>query len=403
MTIRYYHDDPMLHAERQLQRLARFAQALDAAAFQAAIVTAPRDLFYLTGSAQPCNLLVTPGHEPLLCARRFGEQVRCEVPFLDVVVDASIANIRRRLGALGSDRGSLGLALDVLPARVASRIGRELPDMQVDDYSPILLSQRMIKDESEIQALRDAAGLFSAAHEAVMTHAAPGVAENELSGEVARALRRAGHEGHVFYRRWDAALQPEGLLVSGSNLARMSGHSHTITGTGLSPALPFGASRRVLDDGDLIVLDVGLNRAGYHADIARTYALGHATDEALELADAMVAIFEACRRAARPDVPAEALYEQAVGLCRERGLEEFFQGYGSERGTYVGHGVGLELDEPPVLAAGVETPLAAAMTLAIEPKVISPGFGGVDVEDTVLVTPTGGERIGPVELKLFVI
>ena len=387
----------------QVARLDRFAARLADAGFHAAMVSSPRDLLYLTGSAQPCNLLVAPGAEPLLCARRFGALVREEVPFLSVVDDAGLTSIRHRLSELGLDKGNIGLALDVVPARIARRVEAELPRASVLDYSPVILSQRAVKDSGEIDAIREAASMFTAAHEAILAHAAPGVAEHELSGDVARALRRAGHEGHVFYRRWDAALQPEGLLVSGENLARMSGHSHTITGVGLSRGLPFGASDRVLREGDLLVIDVGLNRGGYHADIARTYALGHVEDHVAELAEAMAEAFEACRAAACPGVSAEVLYELAVGVCQAHGLEEYFQGYGRERGQYVGHGVGLELDEPPVLGAGVRTALQAGMTLALEPKVISPAFGGVVVEDTVVVTAGGGERLGPVPPQLFLV
>lgn len=390
-------------AKQPLARLDDFADLLTRGGLEAAVVSSPRDLFYLTGSAQPCNLLVTPGAEPLLCARRFGALVREEVPFLPVVDDASLGTICRRLSELGLDHGQIGLALDVVPARIARRVERDLPNASIVDYSAILLEQRAVKDAGEIEAIRQAANMFTAAHEAILAHAAPGVAEHELGGDVARALRRAGHEGHVFYRRWDAALQPEGLLVSGENLFRMSGHSHTITGVGLTRGLPFGASRRVLQDGDLLVIDVGLNRGGYHADIARTYALGHIDDRVGELAAAMAEAFEDCRAAAQPGVTAESLYDRAISVCRKHEVEDYFQGYGDERGHYVGHGVGLELDEPPVLAAGVDTILQEGMTLALEPKVISPLFGGIDVEDTVVVRPGGAERLGPVPAQLFLI
>jgi Xaa-Pro aminopeptidase len=384
-------------------RIERFGSALPGAGIAAAIVTAPRDLLYLTGSAQPCNLLVVPGAEPLLCARRFGERVREEVPFLEVRDDAGLDALRERLARLGLAKATIGLALDVIPAKIARRTETVLAGAAVSDYSPLLLAQRAVKEQVEIDAIEHAAQLFSAAHETVLEHARPGVREHELSGEIARSLRRAGHEGHVFYRRWDANLQPEGILTSGDNLARISGHSHTITGIGLSRGLPFGASQRELREGDLLVLDVGLNRGGYHADIARTYALGHVDERVAGIADAMVDAFETCRALARPGVRARDLYEAAVGVCAAAGLDSFFQGYGDTRGEYVGHGVGLELDEPPVLARGVESALEAGMTLAIEPKVISPDFGGVDVEDTVVVTPDGGRVLGPVERRLFVI
>lgn len=393
----------MLAATHHDRRLSAFADALDDAGFAAAIVSHPRDLYYLVGTAQPCNLLVTAHAEPLLAARRFGDLVREQAAIANVVDAPGLAPFAKRLADLGrSEGGRLGLALDVLPAALADKASRTFPGLDVANYSPLLMRLRQVKDADEIELLRAAVGLFDHAHEAMLEHARPGIAEHELSAEVARALRRAGHEGHVFYRRWDASLQPEGLLASGPNLARISGHAITITGVGLSPALPFGASDRRLERGDLIVIDMGLNRRGYHGDMARTYAVAEAPPRAATLMEALRAAFDAACGALEPGAPASAPYDAAVRACEEHGVAQWFQGYGADRGAYVGHGVGVELDELPLLAAGQDTPLETGMVVAIEPKVISPEFGGLDIEDTVLLGETGPERLSTLPQELFV-
>jgi Xaa-Pro aminopeptidase len=388
--------------QRHTGRLTAFGAALGEAGFAAAVVSHPRDLFYLVGTAQPCNLLVVPGEGALLAARRFGDLVREQAAVRDVIDAPGLRPFAKRLIDLGRGNGRLGLALDVVPAVLAAKAAETFPDHEIADYSPLLMAQRSIKDEFEIEELRAAVGLFDAAHGAVLEHARPGIREHELSGEMARALRRAGHEGHVFYRRWDANLQPEGLLASGPNLARISGHAITITGVGISPALPFGASTRKLERGDLVVIDMGLNYRGYHGDMARTYAVGEAPPRAAALIDALRAAFAAAMDALRPGAPASEPYEAAVRACEEHGVAQWFQGFGDDRGTYVGHGVGVELDELPLLAAGQTTPLAAGMVLALEPKVIAPEFGGLDIEDTVVVREGGAERLSTLPQELFV-
>jgi Xaa-Pro dipeptidase len=384
------------------ERIERFGEALGEAGFEAAIVSHPRDLFYLVGTAQPCNLLVVPGEQPLLAARRFGELVREQAAVSNVIDAPGLGPLAERLREHGRVSGRVGFALDVVPALLIGKAERTFAGYELGDYSPILLRQRLVKDEHEIALLRRAAQMFDAAHEAVLEHARTGVAEHEVSAEIGRALRRAGHEGHVFYRRWDAFLQPEGLLTSGSNLARISGHAITITGVGMSPALPFGASERRLQKRDLVVIDMGLNYRGYHADMARSYAVEEAPEQAARLMDKLRTVWEATLASVAPGVPATAPYEAAVRACKEQKVDQWFQGYGADRGQYVGHGVGIELDEPPLLAPGDDTVLVPGMALAVEPKLISPDFGGLDIEDTVIVRDGAPERLSSVPPDLFV-
>jgi Xaa-Pro aminopeptidase len=380
-------------AAASARRLARFARALGAAGIDAALISQPQDLFYLTGTAQPCNLLVPAEGEPTLFARRFGALVRAQTD-LRVVDGAGFGAVKAELN--GARR--LGMELDVLPAALVRKaeaaFGREIVDC-----AGLLLEQRMVKEPEEIDALRAAARLFTAAHEAIVAHLRPGIAEHELSGEVARALRRAGHAGLVAQRRWDAALQPEGAMASGENLATISGGPITVSGIGLSRAVPFGASRRPVQRGDLLNIDVGLNLAGYHADMARTYVVIDASDEVIERAVQVRALQDACLAAIRPGVAAGDVYAAGLAVARAAGVEAIFQG----RGPYVGHGIGLELDEPPVLGPGATTPLAEGMVLAIEPKLIDPAFGAVNLEDDIVVTADRWELLSDLPRSVFVV
>jgi Xaa-Pro dipeptidase len=384
-------------------RLARFAEAVGSAGFAAAIVSYHRDVFYLAGTAQPANLLVVPGRPPVLFARRYVELARAESVVEDVVEAAGLGPVRERLQAFDVRAGRIGMTLDLLPAALYLKTRATFADYSIEDVSDVLLAQRAVKDEHEIETLRRAALSFDAAHAAIVEHARPGVSELEVSAEVMRALRVAGHDGIVFQRRWDGVLQPEGAIASGENLWPISALAIAINGVGLGRAVPFGASRRVLQAGDLLNIDVGLCVDGYHGDMARTYSLGEPAPEVRRHAAIVRACEDAAFDATVVGAPARAPYEAAREVARSCSVEEWFQGHGRYHGPYIGHGIGLELDEPPVLGPGVETPIEEGMVLTIEPKLIVPGLGAVNFEDDVVVRAGGPEYLSELPRELFVL
>ena len=383
------------------RRQARFETALVESGFVAAILLDRRNVFYLTGTGQPCILLVVPNHPPILYARRVAAWVRSEAAVERVEQAASLRPAAGRVRELGLKRGRIGLELDVIPGRLYLKARESFAEFEIDDVSSMILGARMTKDAFEQHQLRRSAALFDRLHETVLESLRPGMREIDVAAEVSRALRRAGHENISFYRRWDACIQPEGLVVSGSNLARISGLAMTVTGVGLGPALPWGASERIVQKGDLLVIDLGLNRAGYQADMSRTYVVGRADKLTRELFEVVLACQQAAIDAIKPGIPAEDVYAAALRVVIGTRWEGHFQGYGTERGRYIGHGVGLDLDEPPVLAVGDTTRLRVGMALAIEPKLIGPEFGAVQLEDTVFVHDGGAEVISAVPRALF--
>ena len=155
--------------------------------------------------------------------------------------------------------------------------------------------------------------------------------------------------------------------------------------------------------GDLVNIDVGLDLAGYHADMARTYVVKAASDAVIERAVQVRAIEDACLAAIWPGATAGDVYAAGLNVARAAGVEDVFQGYDGTHGPYVGHGIGLELDEPPVLGPGAATELQTGMVLAIEPKLISPAFGAVNLEDDVVVTADGWELLERPAARVFAV
>ena len=150
-----------------------------------------------------------------------------------------------------------------------------------------------------------------------------------------------------------------------------------------------GAGFDRIKPGEPILLDYVFAWQGYIADHTRIFALGELPLDLLQAHQAMLDLQDMIRRQARPGVPAGALYDTAVTWAADNGWGDWFMGADAQRIRFIGHGVGLELDEYPFLAKGQEMPLEEGMTVALEPKLIIPGRGVVGIENTHLVTAEG--------------
>ena len=369
----------------------------------AAVMMHPRDVFYYAGTGQPCNLVVPDEGEPILLARRALEWVEAASSIANVVKGSSGKDLRSVLQSAGvlKQGAKLGLSLDIVPTMLCRKLEQSFPECSIVDVSPLILEQRLYKDEVEIADIRSAADLFQRAHIVMMQELRPGITELELASKVYAALRSGEHEGLPRFRRWDATLHPDGLVISGKNTWRISGHAMTVTGIGLSPSLPWGPSTKPVDSGDTVVIDVGINYHGYHADIARTYIVGKATSEQKRVFNVIKEVYTAIFAQVKPGVSGQALFNTAQKILVSHGLKDYFQGYGEMQGNYVGHGIGLEMDEPPVLDANCTSILRKNMVIAIEPKVIIPEWGAIDLEDTAVVTESGCDILCSVPRELF--
>jgi Xaa-Pro dipeptidase len=249
-----------------------------------------------------------------------------------------------------------------------------------------VLEQRMVKSPEEIQWLREAARISGRLFEELRTLLRPDVSEIELYGHLALRQRLLGADGLSSKHGFNDRTLEHGWLVSGPNTSQVSGYWLTMTGLGPSPARPYGPTQRRIRAGDLVCYDVGTSVNGYHSDHARTFVVGRASDEQRRVWDALRAVQETAIAAAVPGRTAAEVYDAAARAATRHGIAEHFMTRAVLDFPYVGHGVGVEIDEPPLLSPRTSTVLRPGMVLAVEPKVIVPAWGGLTIEDTVLVT-----------------
>jgi len=357
-----------------------------------AVLFYSRDVYYYTGTAQPSYLVVRPD-DYVLFVLRGHDFARRESGLAAerIVAEGNLKTIGARMFPGRGAGEKVGTELDMLAVTQSRALGRALGDRELVDISPDVLARRSIKCAEEIGRIRKACDAVHAGHLALVSCLRPGMSELELAARVENAHRLAGHDG-MFFMRMPDFVMGRGPLASGPNLRRTSGAVYTITGTGLSAAVPAGASRRIMAAGDLVVVDIPTCVEGYHADQSRTYAISRASPRDLELFGRLREVSDHVLDHLTPGLPAGDVYSRALGRATALGLEASFLAFESQPAArFVGHGVGLELNEPPFLVRdGTET-LQAGMVVTLELHVMEPDRLPLKLEDTVHLTPAGVE------------
>ncbi|MCX7816305.1 MAG: Xaa-Pro peptidase family protein [Syntrophales bacterium] len=369
------------------ERIKKFQRALEDNGIEFAIVGYSRNVFYLTGTSQPSWLLVTPNEYALY--------VRHGLPFAKEEVFIPLDKVReeKKLKFLLSmiqskrltEKTSLGLEMDIITAKDWLTIKNTIPNVNCVNISPLIMDQRKKKDVQEIEAIKRACIAVNAGHGAILNTLKEGITELELAAAIEYAHRLAGHEGIFFIRQPDFFMS-RGPLASGENLFRTSGVVQTISGVGLSPAVPAGPSKRKVSKGDVVIVDIPTLVEGYHADQARTYVLGKAKTKIHELFNALREIADYLIDNIKPGIKANAVYRLAVQKAAQVGKEKEFQSLeGGKKAHLVGHGVGLELNEPPILAEHDHSEIGEGAVIALDLHMMDESVGAVKLEDMILV------------------
>lgn len=376
-------------------RLARTQAELVRRHIDAAVIVQTVDLFYLTGTAQQSHLIVPAVGEPLLLVRRDPVRARAESPLARVESFSSFRNLPAALARLGIPADArLGLELDVLPVANFRRYEQLFPNAEIVDCGAAIRKLRAVKSPWEVERLREAGLRSAAAFEAAAAALRPGITEAELASIVVATLLRDGHPGLLRMRGFNQEM-PLAHVFAGPDAGVASGSDAPFGGRGSTPAVPQGASDRAIQKGEAVVIDVGGSVGGYIVDQTRTLSIGPLPEDLQRAYDTCRHIHHEIAAAARPGVTCAQVYDLAVGLAGDAGYEATFMGAFPTQVSFIGHGIGLEVDELPVLGRGSDMPLVAGHVVAVEPKIRIPGRGAVGIEDTCLVTADGLQSLTP--------
>lgn len=258
---------------------------------------------------------------------------------------------------------------------------------------------RSIKTPYEIDLIRRSGELHAKAYETIPSLYRKGMTDVEFSIELEHECRKLGSLGifRIFGQSMEIFM---GSVLAGDNADTPSPYDFAMGGAGLDVSLPVGCNGTVLTEGMSLMVDMGGNFTGYMTDMTRTYAIGSVQELAMKVHETSIAIHQAIAAKSRPGVAAKDLYELAAEMANHAGLSDYFMGHRQKAG-FIGHGVGIEINEAPVLAPRSRDILAEGMVFALEPKFVIPGTGALGIENTYVVTADGVEKLTIFEEELI--
>lgn len=377
----------LLPADEQERRIARVraAMAADPASSGAILVTDYANLYYLTGRVFAGMLWLPLEGEPVYFVRR---PVDLKGPGT-----VGIRKAEDMAATITSVPERIGLELDLVSYSMARRLAAIFPTAETVNASAVLRSARAVKTEAEIDMIRRSGISHCRVYSLIPQLYQEGMTDLELQVEIERASRLEGCLGEFRISGTSMEIYMGNLLV-GDNADAAGPYDFAMGGAGLDPSLPVGANGTLITPGTTVMADMNGDFTGYMTDMTRVYSLGEIGDLAKRAHECSREIHREIRNMARPGTPAKALYEKAMEIARNNGLEDYFMGHRQKAG-FIGHGVGIEINESPVIAPRSRDILETGNVIAVEPKFVIPHVGAVGIENTYCVTPDGLENLTP--------
>ncbi|REE85383.1 Xaa-Pro aminopeptidase [Paenibacillus taihuensis] len=384
-----------------LARIVRLQQLMAAEQVDAFLVTQHVDLFYITGSMQAGYAFIPAVGTPVFYVRRSLERAQLESA-VRVEAMPSLRGFKAKLeqdhpSVFASGNGESGVRIatemDVLPAASYARLVDVFGSgCGLVDGSSLIRRVRMVKSPWEVSRIEAAAQVVAEALVEATSIIREGITELELMARIEYEIRMRGHIGLMRTRTYNMEITT-GMVGAGEAVAVPSAFDGPAGGLGLGPSFPQSTSRKVITRGEPILIDIGCCIDGYVIDQTRTAVIGGLPDDlAAAYAQAEQLIHQA-ETTMRPGIACDSLYADALAGAGAAGLADHFMGYGINQVKFLGHGIGLEVDEWPVLAKGFNTLLEPGMVLAVEPKFTFPGRGVVGIENSYLITDAGCRQL----------
>jgi Xaa-Pro aminopeptidase len=379
----------MLTKMESEQRIIRLQKELKGKGIDGALFIYPIDVYYFSGTRQTATLWVPADGNPLLMVRKSHaravqeSQIENSVPFPS----------SKEFHALFSEAvKKVGMTFDVIPVQQLNYYAKLLPGREFVDISAINRELRSVKSSWELERMHESGDRLCEVFTQIPQFLQPGMREIDLAAEFECRLRKAGSEGYLRMRAFNQELF-QGLAVSGGNASQPGFFDGPITGRGLSSASPQGASTAMIERNVPIVMDFAGIFNGYIVDMTRMFVIGSLGPELLHAFDTALEIQTYLSENLKPENICEELFAGALEMAERAGLGKNFMGAPGENAKFVGHGVGLELDEFPAIAQGLKMPLQAGQVIALEPKFVFPGLGVIGIENDFAVGVNGGVRI----------
>lgn len=354
------------------------------------------NIYYFTGFMGAGVFWLPRNGDPLLMVRKGIDRVKLDNPDLAVAEYRSYSDLMRVSQEHGSPLAPIIAAEQgALPWSLADNLQKRLPGIGFINGEPVFSRLRTVKSAWELVRMREAGARHAKAMEEILPRLiSPGMTELQVAQCISDTFFAQGSCGLTRLSAFGEEMLL-GEVSAGENGNYPTYYNGPLGCRGLHPAAPFlGCADTVWKDGELLSVDVGFCFEGYNSDKTLCYFAGGEQDIptlARRAHQVCREIEEATAGKMRPGAIPRELYENAVNMAEKAGFAQGFMGLGGNKVPFLGHGIGLCIDEWPVLAALFESPLEEGMTLAIEPKIGLEGFGMVGTENTWEITSSGAQ------------
>lgn len=383
-----------IHDNEYGRRLSRLQQTIRNLQADACIISTSVNQFYLLGHIFDGYIYLLPDGEPLLFVKRPAGITGGRVNYIrkpeqlpELLSQSRIELPQRVL-----------VECDSISYSAISRLQSALGMPELINVSGEIRRIRSIKSEYELEQLRRSADIHAAVYRQIPHIYREGMTDIQFQIELEREMRLAGSAG--IFRTFGENMEIfMGSILAGENAQSASPFDFALGGEGLSPLLPIGANGTKLIPGTTLMVDMAGNYTPWMSDMTRTFAIGEVPEIAHRAHRLSIDICNAIAGTARPGTPCADLYALAEEMVKKNGLADFFMGT-KQQAKFVGHGIGLEINEPPVLAPRSKELLECGMTIAVEPKFVLPAIGAVGIENSYIVQQNGLKKITRYEEEL---
>lgn len=388
-------DLPIVPPAELTRRAVAFAERLRSDGLDGAFLLHPSSHFWISGTLGDGWPFVDADGGAFLPLRTSVGRARSEssLPLAPVQRPGDVPGALAELGAQVGTR--VGLELDVVPVATLARLQKAFPSVEFRDVSRAIREVRSIKSAYEVSWIEKAAAIVGDAMDrALPPRIRAGVREIELMAFLEGAMRAARHQGTIRLRRWNLEMH-YGTVSSGASACYPCYFDGPDGLEALYPAVQQGGGERPIEPGVAIMVDVVGAAGGYLADRTRIFCVGDPAPELVQAHEFCREILSETVARVRPGAVPAAIFDEVSAIVERSPWADRFMGWGENRVRFLGHGIGIDLDELPVIAPRFELPLRAGQVIAIEPKVFLGELGGVGVENTYLVTADGPRNLTP--------
>lgn len=368
------------------EKLARVLKNMARAGLESMLLCDNTNKFYLTGRIFDGFIYISPGSEVSYFVRRPSILEGPDVHHIRK--PENILEIIDREGLVRPSR--LGLELTQASYATVMRLAAALNADTFGNADPVMLAARAVKTDYELQMIAECGVCHDRVYSRIPHLYHDGMSDVELQIEIERLTRLEGGLGIIRTVGQDMEINM-GSVLAGRNADEPSPYDFALGGAGTSPALPVGADGTVLRAGMSVMVDTNGDFNGYMTDMTRSFAIGDLPQRAVDLHKLSCDICHTIEDMARPGVRCADLCRKALDMAAKAGASDLFMGHNSQA-AFIGHGIGIALNELPVITLKTDSVLEAGNVLAIEPKFVIPDVGAVGIENTYAVTADGPMR-----------